>query len=158
MMRKQNRVKRSQMFPKYHQGEFGWVLKRSCFSSAASCLKKDENLCVWRWGWQHLPRPLAHHSPSRLTQHTPHPSPPLWGISGVSLPSRSAWLSAFPTQRLPAFYFYFFVCVAALWMLLIEARLAFLSVIAIPCVCFYCVQLHLRRYFCLFLVGLCVCV
>lgn len=43
---------------------------------------------------------------------------------------------------------FMFLCVAALRMLLIEARLAFLSLIAIPCVYFYCVQLHLRRYFC----------
>lgn len=43
--------------------------------------------------------------------------------------------------------------------LLIEARLALCSVVVIPCIYFYCIQLHLRGAISAsrFLVGLCVC-
>lgn len=54
----------------------------------------------------------------------------------------------------------FCACGSFVDALLIEVRLALLSVIVIPCIYFYCMQLHLRGGISvsLFLVGLCVCV
>lgn len=160
------------MVPKYRCGRFGWVLGRSCVSLGAaspSCLRKDENFCVQE-GKAALSLPVSHHSPWMAVPDAL--LAPGFGVSVLFLGAGKAGaMSSCPArhslpfsvargishpERFESHCFWFYFSVDAL---LFDVRLVFRSVVAVPCIYFYCVQLYLRGDISAsrFLVGLCVC-
>lgn len=130
---------------------------------------------VRRRGRQRFPFPCPTTAPGKavLVPALPLPSPaPGFGVSVPFLGAgKAAAMSSCPArhtllfseasgishpERFEAHCFGFYFSVAAL---LIEVKLASRSVVVIPCIRFYCVQLHLRGDISAsrFLVGLCVC-